>query len=807
MSYLVRSPFFRTLTLVAMILSALAPGAVGQANVQGQWNTLLYLMPINPVHAALLHNGKVLIVSGSGNCPPTQSGCPSGAPYGPANKSGAAIWDPVAGTITQFTLNWDMFCNGMVVLLDGRAFINGGTLQYDPFHGALGSSVFDPSTNTFTDVQTMAAGRWYPTVTNLGDGRVMAFSGLDQSGGTNSWVEFYSPGFGWTQPYPAGWTPPLYPRMHLLPNGKVFYSGSGTSSALFDPSTQSWTSNVAATKYGNVRTYGSSVLLPLTPVNNYDPKVMIMGGGNPATATTEIIDLGVPSPAWQFGPNMSQARIEMNATILPNGKVLAMGGSLNDEDTTNPSLNADLIGPDPNNPGKYISSTMAANAYARLYHSVALLLPDATVWFAGGNPSRGSYEQHMEIYKPPYLFNPDGTLAVRPTITGAPGSIGYGNPFTVQTPDAAAISQVVLVRPGVPTHAFDQDQRLVGLSFTAGNGTLTVTAPPNGNIAPPGYYMLFILNTSGVPSVAQMVQLVGAQLPNPNLVAAYSFNEGLGTTVGDSSGLGNTGTVSNTTWTTSGKFGNALVFNGTSALVTIPDAASLHLTNGMTIEAWVNPSAVTNAWRDVIYKGNDNYYLEGSSENSSRPAGGGTWGSGGPIYGTAALTVNTWAHVALTYDGANLRLYVNGTQVASQARTGNIATSTNPLQIGGDSLYGQYFQGTIDEVRVYNVALTATQIQSDMATPIGSGGGGDTQAPTAPTNLGATVVSASQINLSWTASTDNVGVTGYLVERCQLAGCNNFAQIGTASVSPPRKIGESFGMDRKEYASGRPVKV
>ena len=196
MSYLVRSPFFRTLTLVAMILSALAPGAVGQANVQGQWNTLLYLMPINPVHAALLHNGKVLIVSGSGNCPPTQSGCPSGAPYGPANKSGAAIWDPVAGTITQFTLNWDMFCNGMVVLLDGRAFINGGTLQYDPFHGALGSSVFDPSTNTFTDVQTMAAGRWYPTVTNLGDGRVMAFSGLDQSGGTNSWVEFYSPGFG-----------------------------------------------------------------------------------------------------------------------------------------------------------------------------------------------------------------------------------------------------------------------------------------------------------------------------------------------------------------------------------------------------------------------------------------------------------------------------------------------------------------------------------------------------------------------------------------------------------------------------------
>ena len=144
------------------------------------------------------------------------------------------------------------------------------------------------------------------------------------------------------------------------------------------------------------------------------------------------------------------------------------------------------------------------------------------------------------------------------------------------------------------------------------------------------------------------------------------------------------------------------------------------------------------------------------------------------------MTTNTWAHLALTYDGANLRLYVNGTQVASQARTGNIATSTNPLQIGGDSIYGQYFQGTIDEVRVYNVALTATQIQSDMITPIGAGGG-DTQPPTAPTNLTATAVSGSQINLSWTASTDNVGVTGYLIERCQGAGCNNFAQVGTTA--------------------------
>lgn len=220
-----------------LLFFCLSHPGMAQVNVQGQWTALTYTMPINPIHAALLNNGKVLIVAGSGNCPPSQSGCPSGAPYGPGNASGAALWDPVAGTITQFTLNWDSFCNGMVVLPDGRVFINGGTIQYDPFEGELRSSIFDPSNNTFTDAQSMAHGRWYPTVTTLGDGRVMTFSGLTETGATNTSVEIYTAGSGWSQQFPSGWTPPLYPRMSLLPDGKVFYSGSGTSSALFDPST------------------------------------------------------------------------------------------------------------------------------------------------------------------------------------------------------------------------------------------------------------------------------------------------------------------------------------------------------------------------------------------------------------------------------------------------------------------------------------------------------------------------------------------------------------------------------------------
>src|SRR5262249_33839758 len=197
---------------------------------------------------------------------------------------------------------------------------------------------------------------------------------------------------GWSQQYIAPWTPPLYPRMHLLPNGNVFYSGSGASSALFNPATQTWTTNVATTKFGGSRTYGSSVLLPLLPSKNYDPIVFIMGGGSPATKTTELIDLNAATPAWTTGVNMSPGRNEMNATILPNGKVLALGGSVNDEDTGTLSLNADLfdlstvnLSSNPPNVGTMTSA--GKNATQRLYHSVSLLLPDATVWLAGGNPA------------------------------------------------------------------------------------------------------------------------------------------------------------------------------------------------------------------------------------------------------------------------------------------------------------------------------------------------------------------------------------------------------------------------------------
>lgn len=493
-----RTALIAAAAALAIIFLLHVPAARAQANVQGTWQTLPTVMPINPVHTVLMHNGKILIVSGSGN-------------YPQQTVFNAGIFDPIADTVTTQLLTWDMFCNGMVALPDGRPFIMGGNVQYDPFHGWQRTAAYDPATGNFVDMEDMAHGRWYPTSMVLGDGRILTFSGLDENGNTNSQVEIYKVGVGWGAPLTASWTPPLYPRLHLLPSGKVFYSGSSIQSRIFDPTAGSWSDVIATTNYGGDRVYGSSVLLPLTPANGYKPVVMIFGGGNPSTKTTELIDLSAVTPAWVNGPLMSQPRIQMNATLLPNGKILTVGGSLNDEDTGTASLNADL----------YDSATntiapASANAVPRLYHSVSLLLPDARVWIAGGNPQRGTYDSSMEIYSPPYLFKPDGTLATRPSITSVtPGVVGYATAFQVQTPDAANIASVVLMKNGAVTHAFDMDQRMVGVNFSKGTGVLNVTGPPSGNIAPPGYYMIFLINTAGVPSVAKFVQVSLAPSDTP----------------------------------------------------------------------------------------------------------------------------------------------------------------------------------------------------------------------------------------------------------------------------------------------------
>jgi hypothetical protein len=298
----------------------------------------------------------------------------------------------------------------------------------------------------------------------------------------------------------------------------------------------------------------------------------------------------------------------------------------------------------------------------------------------------------------------------------------------------------------------------------------------------PGWAAAHIRAAVGIAVLGLLVLAPAGTSATPGLVAAYGFDEGSGTAVADASGNGNAGTAANTAWAATGKFGKALTFNGSSSRVTLPDSASRPLSGAFTLEAWVNPTSVSSAWRDVIEKGNDNYYLMATSENQGRPAGGAiVGGSYGEAVGTAVLATGTWTHLAATYDGSALRLYVNGALAATTPKSGAVTVSSSALTIGSDPFYGQYFAGSLDEVRIYDAALAPAQIQTDMATPVAAGP--DAQAPSAPGTLTATAASSGRVALAWGAASDNVGVTGYQIERCQGPGCSSFAQIAPTGAT------------------------
>ena len=169
--------------------------------------------------------------------------------------------------------------------------------------------------------------------------------------------------------------------------------------------------------------------------------------------------------------------------------------------------------------------------------------------------------------------------------------------------------------------------------------------------------------------------------------------------------------------------------------MTVNSSSSLSLTTGMTAEAWVNPSALGSAYRAVIFReqpGNEVYSLYADQAGSQFPTGEVFVGGYKDANGNAILPLNSWTHLAETYDGSSVRLYVNGTLVSTTAAAGSLASSSSPLRIGGNSIWGEYFSGLIDEVRVYNRALSAAEIGQDMTTPISPT---DTQAPSAPSNL------------------------------------------------------------------------
>jgi hypothetical protein len=488
-----------TVTSSPIALSALAPEAS-----QGKWGAVV-LWDIVPLHMSLMPSGKILAWG------KTEISDTMGMPR---------IWDPAAGPPTgapMIRTDSMLFCAGHTLMPDGRLLVSGGHLMDD--RGTATTNFFSPD-GSLQRGPNMAYARWYPTVTVLEDGRALTMGGRDEDNAVVTTPELWEGGH-WVQLTGAGTLNiPYYPRNFVDPkNGLIFYAGERVQSRWFNVDGAGvgggrgvWTPGPSHIWPFN-RDYGSAVM--------YDVgKILYVGGGGNSgwrqapedaktgvpTATAEIIDLNQPSPAWQSTGSMAFPRRHMNATILPDGQVLATGGTrgggfvdYSDAD----GVHAAEIW----NPATGQWTTLASNSITRVYHSVSLLLPDGTVLHGSSGDAMDGTKQippqrNHEIFSPPYLFK-----GARPSIASAPATVGYGQTFSVATPNAAQVTTVRWIRLGSVTHAFDASARANVLNFTINGGNVQVTAPSGPRLAPPGYYLLFILNRNGVPSLGKVIQI------------------------------------------------------------------------------------------------------------------------------------------------------------------------------------------------------------------------------------------------------------------------------------------------------------
>jgi hypothetical protein len=440
---------------------------MGDEAIVGKWSAP-FAWPVVALHLHLLPNFKVLS-------------------WGHAGEP--QVWDPkTGGSFTAVPLPTELFCAGHAFLPNGRLLVTGGHFSDD--HGLPDVNLFDPWARKWTSAPKMAKGRWYPTATTLGNGQVVTIAGRDITATVVSVPEVWT-GTGWRALSTASRSLPYYPRTFLAPNGRVFYAGENRATSYLSTSgTGSW-SSVGNRLYGT-RDYGSAVM--------YEPGKVLYAGGGRTTNTAEVIDLNQPAPTWKWTGSMAFARRHLNATILPTGQVLVTGGTsgtaFNDEGLAVRA--SELWDPATGN-----WTTLASSSISRVYHSTSLLLRDGRVLHTGSGDGAGaSSHRDAEIFSPPYLFK-----GPRPVISSAPYGLRYGQSFFLSTAQAATITKVTLLRLGSVTHAFDSNQRFNRLSFVAVAGGLTITPPASRNLAPPGYYMLYIVNGNGVPSSAWSVQL------------------------------------------------------------------------------------------------------------------------------------------------------------------------------------------------------------------------------------------------------------------------------------------------------------
>lgn len=499
---------FAVVLIVARLLAVqiTAAQSVADPSVVGSWAGP-FSWPLVPIHVSVGPNGKVIAWQR-----------PKLAPSGPQS----IVWDPATNQFTPApSVATDIFCAGHAFAPSGRLLVAGGhegPPTPDPNQvadiGSDDTNVYDFGTNKWISyLNKMNKGRWYPTVTYLATGEAVVVAGTNT--GEKDIVTVPEVWGTSGSNYRSLTTAPLalenYPWGFVAPSGRVFYTGQTRTTRVLDTAGTGKWSTVSNNSLGN-RFYGSSVM--------YDNgKFLIVGGGlekysGLATNTAEVIDLNV-STQWIPVNPMSFRRKHLNATLLPDGKVIVTGGTggpgfntaiANGVDYT--ALPAEIW-----DPATKQWSTTASMKVGRYYHSFAALLPDGRVMVGGGGlplaagelsdatdpKNQGHYD--VEFYSPPYLFQ-----ETRPAITSAPTSVIYGQQFVVQTPDSADIANVNWIRLASVTHSFNANQRINRLSFTQTTGGLNVTAPSDRNLCPPGHYMLFILK-NGIPSIAKIIQI------------------------------------------------------------------------------------------------------------------------------------------------------------------------------------------------------------------------------------------------------------------------------------------------------------
>lgn len=482
--------------------------AASEAHLKGEFGPL-HDWPIIPIAMMLMPDGRIFAYG-------TNTEGDSGA------KLHYVIWNPSMGISTDAfeilpnTTNTDIFCAGQALIPEtGHALIVGGDAMVNTIrnYGNRNVNIFDPTTDTLIrQTPSMAFKRWYATAVTLPNGEHAVLGGLSSKffAGTptipateatfSSTPEVRKLNGGWRTLSSAtseiaygsiGGDSWFYPRAWVNPQGKVFILGHSGAMYKLDTSGTGTVSRYATKTAQSGYTYPSVMFAPgrilSVRKNRAAVVVNINGTGEPVASPTGLL---------------AKDRQHGNATVLADGRVWVNGGSSTGNNLTGMSLDSELWNP---NTGKW--TTAASAATARLYHSASILLADGTVLTGGGGASGPLTQLNGEIYYPPYLFAKDGSgeFEPRPEIINAPTVIGWNQDFSIEADES--IAKVTLVRAGAVTHSFNNETRFFNLPIPQTGNIVTVRSPATASIAPPGFYLLFVWNTIGVPSIAKIIQI------------------------------------------------------------------------------------------------------------------------------------------------------------------------------------------------------------------------------------------------------------------------------------------------------------